>query len=73
MKRLFDSRGLGLRILGTHALSEHDGGVSKTVYAGNNGKFYLEVFEMDEGVALFELKKTELPTALADVEALASQ
>ena len=72
MKRLFDSRKLGFRILDTYTLSEHDGGVGKTVYAANNGKFYLEVVEMDEGMALFELKKNELTTALAEVEALKS-
>ena len=72
MKRRFDSRRLGFRILDTYTLSEHDGGVGKTVYAVNDGKFYLEVFELDEGVGIFELKKNELATALAEVVALKS-
>ena len=73
MTKIFDSRRLGFRVLGTHTLSEHDGGVGKTVYAANNGKFYLEVFEMDKGTAVFELKKNEVATALAEVGALKSQ
>lgn len=70
MKKLFDSRRLGFKILDTHTLSEHDGGVGKMIYAAKNGKFYLEVFEMDEGMAFFELGKNELPSVLAEIEEL---
>jgi hypothetical protein len=70
MKRLFDSRGLDLRIIGTHTAGEHDGGVSKTAYSAKNGKFYLEVFELDEGVALFGLEQSELPVVVAEIEEL---
>lgn len=72
MKQLFDSRKLDLRIIGTHTASEHEGGVSKTVYSAKNGKFYLEVFELDEGMALFELEQSELPPVLAEIEELKS-
>jgi len=72
MKQLFDSRGLDLRIIGTHTANEHDGGASKTAYSDKDGKFYLEVFELNEGMGLFELEQSELPSALAEIEELKS-
>jgi hypothetical protein len=72
MKQLFDSRGLNLKIIVTHTAGEHDGGVSKTAYSSKSGKFYLEVFELDEGLALFELEQSELSSVLAEIEELKS-
>ena len=71
MKKLYDSRRSGLKILDTYTLSECDGGVGKTAYTAKNGKFYLEVFET-EGIAFFVLGKNELPSALAEIEELKS-
>lgn len=72
MKQLFDSRGLDLRIIERHTASEHDGGASKTIYSSKSGKFYLEVVELGDGIALFELEKSELPSVLTEIEELKS-